>query len=155
MRYFSKHLVFFLFTKIYFRSRNGWNNPTCLQFMHTFRKLLLFSSISERGGNCKVLDDTIVLKVPSSTIKKAVTDQIDVSLYRQYNLEVSKNETVTEHDYDVLPCFIDLNAFSTNVVTYISGYVVKMLKRTYRCPECIASCVTSSDKIKNEQSTIL
>lgn len=97
--------------------------------MHTFRKLLLFSSISERGGNCKVLDDTIVLKVPSSTIKKAVTDQIDVSLYRQYNLKVSKNETVTEHDYDVLPCFIDLNAFSTNVVNLYQWICSKNVKK--------------------------
>ncbi|KAJ8970305.1 hypothetical protein NQ317_019342 [Molorchus minor] len=66
--------VWFIFIKtiwkLYFvPSRNGWNNnPTCLQFMHTFRKLL-FSKIWELEVTIKyVLDATAVLKVLSTKV---------------------------------------------------------------------------------------
>lgn len=103
--------------------------------MRSFRKLLLHTRISGQGGNCRVLDSTTVLSVSSSTVK-VPEESIDVSLYRKYGLDI-ENAPI-DHDYDLIPEFIDLLA--SNVVTYIAGYVVKMLERTLKCYDCFSAC---------------
>lgn len=95
--------------------------------MRSFRKLLLHSRITGQGGNCRVLDSTTVLSVSSSTVKVS-EEFVDVSLYRKYGLDVES--ALIDHDYDIIPEFIDLLA--CNVVTYIAGYVIKMLERTLK-----------------------
>jgi F420-0:gamma-glutamyl ligase-like protein len=112
--------------------------------MHTFKKLLLFSPIRNEGGNCKVLDETIVSSVPSTN--KKVNPVIDVAIYRKYDLDVTA-EVLEDHDYDVLPFFVGLSEVSHNVVTYISGYVVRGLKKIIRCSDCVYSLNADPDSI--------
>ncbi|KAB0795036.1 hypothetical protein PPYR_11875 [Photinus pyralis] len=126
------------------RSRNGFNNnPSCLQFMQTFRRLLLHTKIdaSGRSGNCRVLDDTVILTVPSqSTVQMSGSNMPDIPLLRRYGLDALIEEE-RDHDYDILPIAIDFNNLTANIVTYISGYVIKMLKRRFKCPDCVEGCI--------------
>lgn len=116
--------------------------------MYTYRKLILFSSVSERGGNCKVLDDTLVLTVPS-TSRSLVHSEFDISLYRRYNFDVIK-DIQCDHDYDISSDIIELNEVVENVVTYISGYIVKMLIKIVKCQECIDSCLFNDEEINSD-----
>lgn len=109
--------------------------------MQTMRRLLLHSSVSGRGGNCKVLDTTTVLTVSSTTTKKIENRSFDISVFRKYNLDPVDH--LRDHDYDVLPHFIELSVVSQNVVTYISGFVVKMLQRKLNCSVCLEKCGTA------------
>lgn len=121
---------------MFYSSRNGWNNnPTALQFAHTFRRLLLHSKISGRGGNCKVLD---IWK------KRNVIWHI---LIRKYGFDLAEQEC-NNHDYDLIPDFIDVSEVSANVVTYISGFVLKILHRTVKCLQCLDECATALERVK-------
>lgn len=68
---------------------------------------------------------------------------IDTSLYKKYNLDIA--QTICDHDYD-LPKFVDLTSNAENVVTYISGFVIKMLKKRVKCPECFYSTLLVSEE---------
>lgn len=103
--------------------------------MRTFRKLILHANVSGRGGNCRVLDTTSVLTVSSDNSRSSTMNEIDISVMRKNN--VSQEEYLADVEYDVIPEVISLTELSRNVVTYIGGYLIKMLMRTLRCEECI------------------
>ncbi|KAL1493947.1 hypothetical protein ABEB36_009626 [Hypothenemus hampei] len=50
-----------------------------------------------------------------------------------------------DHDYDVLPVDLPLSSLTINIVTYMSGFVVKMLQKSLKCPKCILMCTLSKD----------
>ncbi|CAH0558622.1 unnamed protein product [Brassicogethes aeneus] len=135
------------------RSRNGWNNnPTCLQFKNTFRRLLLHTKISQGEGNCKVLDATTVLSIPSTSVKSTV-EEVDFSMYRKFSYEPA--DFLLDHNYDILSGVVELNTLTSNVVTYISGYVVKMLEESNKCAECILGCRSTMDAINDESYSLI
>lgn len=112
--------------------------------------MLIHCRISGRGGNCRVFDSTTVLTVPSTSIEKQL-QSYDISLYRKYNLDFSQHQ-VHNHDYDLISNFVELTEVSSNIVTYISGYVLKMLQRTVKCIDCLEGSSTTSERVKGNSS---
>lgn len=81
-----------------------------------------------------------MLNIPSTS--HGSNTILDTSLIKKYNLDIT--EYITDHDYDVLPTFIDITNNAENVITYISGFVIKMLKKRIACPKCICSTLLAS-----------
>lgn len=102
----------------------------------------MHTKISGKGGNCQLLETTTILSVPSTNSKEC-SSLIDTSLYKKYNLDIA--QTISEHDY-IFPEFVGLTSNAENVVTYISGFVIKMLKRRVKCPECYYSTLLISEE---------
>lgn len=117
--------------------------------MRTFRKLRLHSKISGQDGNCRVLDSTTVLHISSSTQKRDSFQNVDVGLCQKYGLDIV--DILQDHDNDMPAQCIPLTKLVTNVVTYISGFVVKMLCRTLHCDECIFECFQHLEETYNIQ----
>ena len=114
------------------------------------RKLLLHSQISGEGGNCRVIDTTTVLHVPSSTTASKTDETIDVELCRNYGIDVS--DTIADPNYDITPEYVSLSEVAINVVTYIAGFVLKMLcSKTIYCAECIWECFETRDDFHRDK----
>lgn len=56
-------------------------NPSCQQFVHTYKRLLLHNAVRDSGsGNCLAQDQTHILTVTST---KKILQETDVFLQRQ------------------------------------------------------------------------
>ncbi|KAB0798672.1 hypothetical protein PPYR_09665 [Photinus pyralis] len=122
------------------RARNGWNNnPTAMQFYHTFKRLLVRHDLSNIKGNCTIQDSFHLLSaVPSTYQRKIYTISVDdVHMIKKFGLDCSDIQ-IGDHDY-AIPKLPPLTAFCQNVVGYISGFVVRMMKRKIKCQTCILS----------------
>lgn len=124
-----------------FRSRNGWNNnPSALQFVRSYKRLLLHADISDGSGNCRVLDTTSVLSVSSAvpSKRKILMEDIELNDIRKaYDSADSHFNKINNLSYDVVPSLIDLNEYNENVVTYMAGYVIQMVSKTIKCTACV------------------
>ena len=49
-----------------------------------------------------------------------------------------------DHDYADTPNIAALSTFAESCVGYIAGYVVKMVKRTLKCNECLEALTINS-----------
>lgn len=78
-----------------------------------------------------------MLNVTSSNSVVQEDLHIDLSSFKKYGLDISER-ILDDHDY-IVPQFVDLSENAENVITYISGYVIRMLKKRISCPECICS----------------
>lgn len=94
--------------------------------MRSFRKLILHANISGKGGNCFVLDTSTILTVTVGT-KNMSIKEIDIATIRQHS--IPEDTFLREHDYDLVSSFISLNEYVKNVVTYMTGYVVRMMQQ--------------------------
>ena len=94
------------FSKI--RSRFGWNNnPTVLQFKYALRQLLLKNKIeSPSTANC-----------------------VDVA-------NVNNSSEVNKVDSQISEMLLSKNVWRSNVLHYISGYIVKKMLESLECPDC-------------------
>ncbi|KAG5863221.1 hypothetical protein JTB14_028160 [Gonioctena quinquepunctata] len=128
--------------------RNGWNNnPTVYQFYYTFRRLCLNIDLKVLKGNCDILDSTKMLTSSNTNEKRNVSpelDQGDITIIKKY--EFDYNDLVIEDDefvyiIDISPSLTLLNE---NVVTYISGYVVRSITKQIKCTVCLDSLEESN-----------
>lgn len=121
------------------RSRGGWNNnPTVGQFKAAYKRLLVHHEVEQIKGNCSVQDETSILFVGSGhkTLGTFQPSALDVGLSRRLDIAMPQPEQV-DHDYADVPDIRTLSLYVDNVVVYIAGYVVRMMKRHVTCPECL------------------
>jgi hypothetical protein len=59
----------------------------------------------------------------------------DIHIIKKYGLDVRDLE-IGEHDY-AIPQLPELSLLTQNVVGYIAGFVVRMIKRHIKCDECV------------------
>lgn len=124
----------------FFRGRNGWNNnPTCYQFYYTFKRLALRHDIQNINGNCSNLDDTNILTTTQPQ-KKIYADLSldDMSLIKKYNIDVNDMVIEDEEFYYVISYLPLLTNLTENVVAYITGFVVKSVKKIIKCRMCLS-----------------
>ena len=127
------------------RSSGGWNNnPTAIQFMAAYKRLLLRHEVSA-SGNCTALDATNILHAVKDTTTinhvNADIDVSDITTIRRYDLNVRVEPQQTDHDYVDAPNFNYLSSYKEAAVGYIAGYVVRMVKRSVTCESCIDALV--------------
>ncbi|KAM7311771.1 hypothetical protein ISCGN_008678 [Ixodes scapularis] len=124
------------------RSRGGWNNnPTALQFMAAYKRLLVRHEVQQAKGNCSMQDQTSILHVTrranhhEDVAHDAPLD--DHAAARRFGMIASPR--AEDHDYADVPNPTTLSLYVENVVDYIAGYVVRMLQRKITCPDCMAA----------------
>lgn len=114
--------------------------------MRSYRKLILNADISGHGGNCQVLETTNILTIDSGSRKIPLIQTVDISNVRRSDIPFNPLE---EHDYCLTKEYIDLTEYAQNVVTYMSGYVIKMLQKMVFCPDCLDQLTNLSNEDPN------
>lgn len=139
------------------------NNPTARQFKAAIKKILIHSEIRDiHTGNCIPLEHISILHVSSATkiCRSENVINLTTRLSRMINntntdIVTATNETVhplnviSDHNY--LPDVRDITEFSRNVIEYIAGYVVKQLRKSLHCEECLDALI---DKECNNNNLI-
>ena len=132
------------------RSSLGYNNnPTARQFIAAYKRLLIRHEVKGLGGNCAHLDGTDILFLTrdvhtnKGVVNTVDTDILDICLARHYDIVTSQSDEVSqlqlEHKYAKKCDLTSLSEFRVNVVAYVAGYVVKMVRRILHCPDCLGS----------------
>lgn len=105
------------------RSRGGFNdNPTALQFEIAYKYMLIHTEIrSSENGNCEV-DDVEIFNCSS--------------VYRPEG-EIDDEEDL-DFDFpdDIVEDLNSLSSFVIEIVTYISGFISKKVRRLTTCAAC-------------------
>lgn len=98
--------------------------------------MLLHARIPGEGGNCRVLDTTQILDIGKQNIPIRTED---VFHNRKYNIDIEETSALKDHDYNILNIQLHLDMYIENVVSYVSGYVIKMMYRIIKCETCLSS----------------
>ena len=131
------------------RACRGWNNnPTTRHFIAAYKQLLMRHNIKGGRGNCSAQDETEILN--------SVTDQLDINsapngiselaIARRYDMQVRESES-SDDDYCDIPNVVELYEYKEAAISYIAGYVVRMVEKKIHCMECIAALTTTKEKI--------
>ncbi|KAG8224664.1 hypothetical protein J437_LFUL005106 [Ladona fulva] len=117
------------------RSKGGFNNnPTTIQFVAAYRRLLLLKYMSIlQGGNCVPQDGTTLLSVagnstvnphiPKTRLPEPLRDEVDQG-------------PPENHTYSLISKSTTVSAYVDDVVGYIAGYVQRKLLKEVKCEEC-------------------
>jgi hypothetical protein len=131
------------------RACGGWNNnPTNRQFVAAYKQLLMRHNIEGGRGNCTPQDDTEILNSVQDQheINSVPTGISDVAIARRYDLEL-RPPAADDHDYCDVSNAMELSEYKEAAISYIAGYVVKMVEKKIHCPQCLAALTTSKESI--------
>jgi hypothetical protein len=136
------------------RAHGRWsNNPSAQNFKNAYKKLLLRHEVKDNAGNVTRQDDTSILfvtknKVSSSDANNEI-DIADIAFRRKYGLI---EDNLNEPDPEItLP---KLELFLGNIITYIGGYCVKMVKKIIKCHECLSALMETDFTEDNDYDLI-
>lgn len=107
------------------RSRGGFNdNPSAMQFEASYKRLVRHEISASEKGNC-LINDIQILYVTST--KSVITNDLPYD-------EGKEENAVDLFDHDYFSTLWSLSHFVEDVVTHISGFVVrKLLKNKSMC----------------------
>ena len=135
------HLELF-FGKI--RSHGGWNNnPTVVQFIAAYKRLIIHNISEVLRGNCISLQSMSILNVTSKISKpKSKTSSIMLREINNSNgrcslvdgLEVDDVDNDTIIDVESNMTFNE--AFHQNIISYIGGCIVRKINQYLKCLDC-------------------
>ena len=131
------------------RASGGWNNnPTTRQFIAAYKQLMMRHNIEGGRGNCTPQDDTEILNGVQDRcdINSVPTGISDVAIARRYDLELRQPEA-TDHDYCDVSNAMELSEYKEAAISYIAGYVVRMVEKKVHCPECVTALTTTKECI--------
>lgn len=114
--------------------------------MRSYRNLLIYADVRNSEGNCEVLDSSSILAVTKTD--KENSRLIDVSTLRKN--DVPLEAILQDHNYDCTSEFLTLTELAENIVTYMAGYVVKMLSKIVTCEECIEEIIATNDEANSK-----
>ena len=130
------------------RSSGGSNNnPTSRQFTAAYKQLLMRHHIKGGHGNCIAQDNTDILIAVTDqcNINSFQTGISDLVIARRYDLEL-RAPADNVHDYADAPNVSELSEYKEAAISYIAGFVVKMVQKIINCPDCLqVLCVTKTD----------
>ena len=130
------------------RASGGWNNnPTKHQFIAAYKQLLMRHNIKGGRGNCTPQDDTEIL---SSVKDQHEIDSLDplefLMLLSQEGMIwscESQLQLITIH-CDI-PNVIELSEYKEAAISYIAGYVVKMVEKKIHCLQCQTALTSTTE----------
>ena len=107
-------------------------------------------------GNCTVQDTTTILSVTldSIPVQGLQEDTLDMSVARMYDLQ-PRVPLTSDHDYVNIPNKAILSQYKKAVVSYIAGYVVRMVKRKIKCAECHLTLTAEDEMVANVGSQFI
>lgn len=126
------------------RSKGGYNNnPTIKQFKSAYIRLLCHHDImTSDNANCISLDETHILNVSSARNKY-------VSIINSFSYENNNDDgysvaTTPEVNVCLREYPSKINYYISDIVGYISGFVVKKLEQKIKCEDCIIAIRNNS-----------
>lgn len=130
----QEHLELF-FSAIRGRCGNN-NNLTCLQFIATFKKLLVHVQIGgSKFANCLAQNNTPFLNLSLME----TTSGIDDLSIQDYNIDpcTEYSNVHDDHDYFLHRTFENLNrSYIDDIVAYIAGLIVSKIFKIISCNIC-------------------
>ena len=136
------------------RSMRGWNNnPNCLQFRSSFKKLLVNNEIQENEkGNCLPLTSFKILTVSTSIEKEKISLPLSIRLIKSLNSNLDRNlfledssplEFTLDDDLDYVEAlFSNIDIYYRDVIPYMAGFIVRKIKKYLKCINC---CIAIED----------
>lgn len=144
------------------RSRGGHNNnPSAFQFKGAYKRLLLHTAVKGANGNCQELEETPLTILFRSHNSKKNNHNNGHSIIPEsiLNLQFSRKDDsypefeisdleelvnqrgliFQDHTYANEPFIRQLSLYVDDVVGYLSGYVVKTLRKNVICSTCYAA----------------
>ena len=129
------------------RAAGGFNNnPTAQQFTASYKRLLLRSAIKGGKGNVSQRDNTTILEVIEDTCHLSNDTTLTISetaIIRKYDLK-QLSPVQSDHDYCDMPNITILSEYKTAAISYIAGYVVKMVEKRIICSDCLKALKASN-----------
>lgn len=124
------------------RSCGGFNNnPSARQFQSAYKKLIVNSQIkSSNKGNCCPLEELFIMSSSTSVAPEKI---INTSCGKSRLIDETLQEQCAElkdHNYAFDPS--RLSEYSTHVVEYIAGWVVRKLNMELKCEDCLAAILS-------------
>lgn len=134
------------------RSRCGSNNnPSARTFQAAYKRLLVHAQFKDgSNGNCIPLDHVSILNYHRTQDAVAVINQSSDKEGLFNESESSENTYSSfsvELDHNYIPS-TTLTEYSTDVVFYMAGFVVRKLKNTLKCEICIESLYSSDEVVQ-------
>ena len=160
------------------------NNPTARQFEGVYKKLLIRHEIKHLNGNCFSQDGTVTLFTDSKLRKAGMfvevangnsngqlplcdayvsvlypfvsflgteVDASDVSLCKQLGQE----PTQIDHDYADMPPYVPcISQYKEASISYIAGYVIRMVKKKTPCEQCQDALVDAEKRQGGNMSLV-
>ncbi|CAB3985600.1 Hypothetical predicted protein [Paramuricea clavata] len=118
------------------RACGGWNNnPTTRQFVAAYKQLLM-------RHYYEILNSV----QDQQEINSVSTGISDVAIARRYDLEV-RQPAADDHNCCDVSNAMELSEYKEVAISYIAGYVVKMVEKKIHCPQCLAALTTSKENI--------
>lgn len=114
------------------------NNPTCMQFMAVFKKLLTHVQVSgSKYANSVVQDDTIFLNISSTNAYKNIDN---ICTMEENYTELNNNYDIDhDHTYYLNTLFRMLNKdYIDDVLGYIAGFIVCKISKNISCDVCLS-----------------
>lgn len=116
------------------RQRGGWNNnPSALQFRYAYRSLLVHADVRPVTTGNVASDFEGIATVAHQRVHRSNDDEADESP------DMYIATAATDHDYSSLG--YGLTNFSTEVVTYIGGFIVRAVSKNINCSSCLEMLV--------------
>lgn len=130
------------------RSRGGHNNnPTARQFESAYKRLLIHCEVTgSQNANCLDQLPISILTVSSSRKAQIIPsgiESLDANLQDE-NIIFENQSHLNDHAYYKFPEFGSLSGYVVDIVSYISGFVVRQVKKVVKCNLCICA-LTSTD----------
>ena len=123
------------------RQASGWNNnPTTRQFKSTYKQLIMRHNIKGGVGNCIAQDNTRILNnvEDQCRVNSCETGTLNISIMRRYDLDQHSQEqgnNLPDLPADVTNA-IQLSEYKEEAISYIAGFVSKMVDKQIACPTC-------------------
>lgn len=139
------------------RGCGGWcPNPTCLQFISAYKKLLLRHEVKSCNGNVEMMDQTRILTVPSTKAAKLKSFGVEVynemanaRVARKYSLNLETDlDSNIEFPSDL---FVEISNFSAGAVAYICGFIVRKVCSRISCEICRQALVLQDTSVLHEE----
>ncbi len=125
------------------RSRGRWNNnPTAIQFQAAYRRLVMKHDIRPSQTGNAVSQDSVTLLPALAVVNSRESVVATPELLLSCGLSVTSGNN--DHDYSVTADKINLSEFSSNIVVYIAGYVVRKLLKKLLCIACRVGLLDST-----------
>lgn len=126
------------------RSQGGCNNnPTARQFKAAYKKIIVhIDTVETTTGNCIPLEAVSILYVSANSSDIINRSTIKSRLF---------SDSQTENKNDYLPFLLDsatLSEYSTRVIAYIAGFIVRHLKKIIYCETCIEALIGEETHIE-------
>ncbi|KAF0712065.1 Transposable element P transposase, partial [Aphis craccivora] len=130
------------------RAKGGFtNNPTATQFEAAYKRLIVHSEVmvASEGANCIAQDVTNILTVSSGRkkIEKNYLDMLCVEEDDELLNDNASGDIILNYSMDIRV----EERFTSDIISYIAGYISRKILRTIKCKHCSLECIDSNKDV--------